>query len=137
MIFCIESFRTQVLVSDDKNVTLPCHPLMPHRQRQFHTVQLHELSKRLPPAAFHQSLSHDFDQPVPTHPVEDHHTRAPSRGPHFVKASFEGVRLRSAPRCHALHHQELQRRPSDEFIIIRFTFKKVNFRQLLPQHVHD
>ena len=45
----------------------------------------------------------------------------------FIEASFDDVRLRSAPRCFALHHEKLQRQRSNDFVII--SWETVNFRQ--------
>ena len=54
---CLGSDRTQVRVCEDRieqrwPSTFPCHPLMPHRQRQL----LHEFFKGLPPAAVQPNL---------------------------------------------------------------------------------
>ena len=74
------------------------------------SLRLLKPSRPLPDPFPQAWLWRDFDQLLPTYSV-DHNRRAPNRGPQQpLEASVDDFRLRSAPRCFALHHQELQRK---------------------------
>ena len=71
-------------------------------------------------------LSREFDQLLPTHSV-DHNTGAPGRGPHFLEATHPTLLCNPSTKT---AKQTKQR------ILHHLTHpKKVNFRQILPQHV--